>query len=154
MISIADVAITRLSESCCTEYELRLYLQKEFQAQPNVDHHIEFAMQKLKDSELVNDLRLATNLAQRYANKGNRLISQMLRQKGISEEVIERVLSSLDNENVRALSEAQKKLNGQWDRSEKAMTGLHRFLSGRSFSYHVIDSVLGQLSEQRACAIN
>lgn len=154
MISIADVAITRLSESGCTEFELRTYLEKEFPSLPDRNRSIDSTVQQLKESQVINDFRFATNLAQRYANKGNRFIQQMLEQKGIPEEIIERVLSTLDEEDVRALNEARKKLNGNWDRSETAMSSLHRFLSGRSFSYPVIDNVLGQLSGQRACTIN
>eukprot|EP01012_Entosiphon_sulcatum_P029242 TRINITY_DN35593_c0_g1_i1.p1 TRINITY_DN35593_c0_g1~~TRINITY_DN35593_c0_g1_i1.p1 ORF type:complete len:151 (-),score=15.41 TRINITY_DN35593_c0_g1_i1:205-657(-) len=150
MSSIIDVAIKRLSDSSCSEYELRLFLEKEFSGLPNLSSKINAAFKRLKELQLINDLRLASNLAQHYAHKGNRFISQMLEQKGISAESIAKVLSSLENENIRALDVARKKLGGQWDSSEKAMNLLQRFLTGRSFSGAVIQTVIGQLEQSAA----
>ncbi|KTD24596.1 regulatory protein RecX [Legionella maceachernii] len=150
MSSIIDVAIKRLSDSSCSEYELRLFLEKEFSTLPNLGSQINAAFKRLKELQLISDLRLATHLAQHYAHKGNRFISQMLEQKGISEEIITKVLSSLENENVRALDEARKKLGDQWDRSENALNLLHRFLTGRSFSGPAIQTVIGQLEQSAA----
>ncbi|MBA3537967.1 MAG: RecX family transcriptional regulator [Tatlockia sp.] len=154
MSRLIDVAIERLSESCCSEQELRLYLEKEFSFLPDFGFQIDSVIKRVKELQLVNDMRLATYLAQHYAHKGNRFISQILTQKGISEKMISTVLLSLENENVRALDEARKKLGGHWDSSEKATTLLHRFLSGRRFSYAVIDTVIGQLGEQQRCSAN
>ncbi|CDZ76258.1 recombination regulator RecX [Legionella massiliensis] len=154
MSRIIDVAIKRLSDSSCSEYELRRYLEEEFSSMSNLDTCIDSTIKQLRESHLVNDLRLALNLAQRYAHKGNSFITQVLAQKGIAEAAIAAVLQSLENENVRALDEARKKLGGQWDSSEKAMTLLHRFLSGRKFPYAVITTVIRQLGEQRRCSIN
>lgn len=153
MSRLIDVAIERLSESCCSEQELRLFLEKEFASLSDLDVQINSAIKRVKELQLVNDLRLATYLAEHYAHKGNRFISQLLTQKGISEKMISTVLLSLEAENVRALDEARKKLGGSWDRSEKSTNLLQRFLSGRSFSYAVINSVIGQLGEQH-CSVN
>jgi len=146
MSRIIDVAIKRLSESSCSEQELRLFLKVEFVALADLDIQIDSVIARLKELELINDRRLADYLAQHYAHKGNLFISQLLSQKGISDEVIAEVLLSLENENVRALDEARKKLNGHWDSSEKTSTLVQRFLSGRRFSYAVIDRVIGQLA--------
>lgn len=154
MSRILDVAIKRLSDSSCSEYELGLYLKKEFAHVVDSDSQINSTIKQLKESHLVNDLRLATNLAQHYAHKGNGFISQLLMQKGIAEEIISKVLLLLENENARALAAARKKLDGNWDSSEKAMTLLHRFLRGRRFSYAVINAVIGQLGEQKHCSVN
>ena len=149
MSSLIDVAIKRLSERQTSEHELRSYLQTEFADLSDLDTRIESVFKRLKELQLINDSRLATNLAQHYAHKGNRFITQMLRQKGIREDVILNVLLSLDNENVRALDEARKKFDRHWDSSEKAITLLHRFLSGRSFSNTAITTVIGQLGKQK-----
>lgn len=149
MSSLIDVAIKRLSERNTSEQELRMHLEKEFASLHNLDARIDSALKRLKELHFINDLRLATNLAQHYSHKGNRFITQILRQKMITEDVIAKVLLSLDNENVRALDVARRKLNGCWDSSEKAMTLLHRFLSGRSFSHTAITTVIGQLDNQK-----
>lgn len=149
MSRVINVAFNRLSDSSCSEDELRRYLKDEFSSMSNLEGSIDSTIKQLKDSHLINDLRLALNLAQRYAHKGNSFIAQILAQKGIAEATIAAVLLSLENENVRALDEARKKLAGQWDSSEKTMTVLHRFLSGRRFPSAVITSVIRQLGEQR-----
>jgi regulatory protein len=154
MISIMGAAIRRLSERNISKRELRLFLEKEFATLPNLDSCIDAAFKRLQELHLLNDCRLATNIAQHYAHKGNRFISRILKQKGIEEAVITNVLLSLDNENVRALDEARKKLCGHWDNSEKTMITLHRFLSGRSFSYNTINTVMLQLGKQKRYSLN
>lgn len=154
MSRIIDVAIKRLSDSCCSEQELRLFLENEFAGLTDLNFQINSAIKRLKELQLLNDLRLATYLAQHYAHKGNCFISQILAQKGIPESMITKVLMSLENENVRALDVARQKLDGKWDSSEKATNLLHRFLSGRRFSYSVINSVIGQLGKQYSCSAN
>lgn len=154
MISILDVALERISDRCCSQYELRLYLQKEFASLPNLESSINSTFNRLEELELINDMRLATNLAQRYAHKGDRFIRHVLHQKGISEETTDEVLLSLADEDIRALDEARKKLAELWDCSENAMNLLERFLSGRSFSGSVIKAVIGQLGEQQSCSLN
>jgi regulatory protein len=154
MSSIMGAAIRHLSERSISEHELRLYLEKEFASLPNLDSCIDAAFKRLQELHLINDFRLAMNIAQHYAHKGNRFISRILQQKGIEEVVITNVLLSLDNENVRALDEARKKLGGRFDNSEKTMTALHRFLSGRSFSYNTINTVMLQLGKQKRYSVN
>ncbi|MBA2655411.1 MAG: regulatory protein RecX [Tatlockia sp.] len=154
MSCIIDVAIKRLAESSCSESELRLFLEKEFTSQAELKSNINSAIKRLKDLQLLNDLRLATYLAQHYAHKGDCYIAQILSQKGISEATIAEVLLSLENENVRALDVAREKLGNHWDSSEKSTSLLHRFLSGRRFSYAVINSVIGQLGDQYRCSAN
>ena len=148
MSSIMDRAIRYLSERSASEDEVRLYLEKEFEAIPNMNYRIDLALSRLKELHLIDDMQLAKKLAQHYVHKGNRFIYQTLMQKGISKEITAHVLLALDNEHVRALNEARKKLAGNWDSSQKAMTLLHRFLSGRSFSHTTIKNVMSNLAAQ------
>lgn len=148
-MSIIETAISHLSDCSCSERELRRFLEKEFAERPNLDSSIDSAFKHLKKFHLINDARLAMNLAEHYIHKGNRFITHLLTQRGVDEEVITKVLSSLENEHSRALDEARKKIGGHWDSSERTMTLLHRFLSGRSFSHTAIKSAIGQLDNQR-----
>lgn len=154
MSSIIDIAIKRLSEQSTSERELQLFLEKEFANLPDLNIKISAVFKRLHELHLINDQRLAMNLAQHYAHKGDEFIARLLRHKGIAEHIIDTVLLSLDNENERALGEARKKLGVAWDDSEKAMNLLQRFLSGRSFSYTAINTVLGQLGNQNCCYSN
>ena len=154
MSSIIDIAIKRLSEQSTSGRELQVFLENEFAGLPNLETQINSVFKRLHELHLLNDQRLAANLAQHYAHKGDDFISRLLKQKGISEEIIADVLSTLDDENERALGEARKKLGINWDNSEKAMSLLQRFLSGRSFSYAAINTVIGQLGNQNCCYSN
>lgn len=148
-MSIIDFAIRRLSQTNCSEHELRQYLEKEFKALPALDARIDSTIKRLRELEVLNDARLASHLAQHYTHKGNCFIVQLLKQKGIEEIIIDEVLHSLEDEPVRALHEARKKLGYKWHNTENDINELHRFLGGRRFSHTAITSVVGQLENQQ-----
>ncbi len=142
--TIIEVAIKLLSDHNCSEFELVRRLEKEFADLPDVDARIESAVKRLRELHLINDQRLAESLAERYEKKGNRFITQVLKQKGVNDEVIAEALSSLGDEYARALLEARKR-----DESpEKTKNRLYRFLSGRGFSFEIITKVVQQLQNE------
>ncbi|KTD00104.1 regulatory protein RecX [Legionella feeleii] len=114
-----------------------------------LDSRIDAVFKRLNELQLLNDLRLAKNIAQHYAHKGDRFISRLLQQKGFEEIVINQALSSLDNEISRALEEARIKLGATWDNSEQSITLLYRFLSGRGFSESTINAVMKKLNNAK-----
>jgi regulatory protein len=149
MNNIIDVAIRHLSEKNCSEKELRLRLEKNFSELTDLDERIESAITRLRELHLINDARLAESLVRRYAHKGNRFIHQALRQKGVRDDVIDEILATLDDEVVRALDEARKKLRSlHWDNTEKTKAKLSQFLSGRGFSFTAIKSVIEKLEDE------
>lgn len=147
--TIIEVAIKLLSDHNCSEFELVRRLEKEFSDLPDVDARIESAVKRLRELHLINDLRLAESLAERYEKKGNRFITQVLKQKGVNDEVIAGALSSLGDEYARALVETRKKGARKRDESpEKTKNRLFRFLSGRGFSFEAITKVVLQLQDE------
>ena len=149
MSSIIEVAIKLLSDHNCSEHELRRRLEKEFFDLSDVDARIESAIVRLRELHLINDKRLAESLAERYMHKGNRFITQALRQKGVRDEVIVDALGSLGDEYARALDEARRKgSSSSFDNPEKVKTRVFRFLSGRGFSHDTINAVVRQLSNE------
>lgn len=149
MSHVIDVAMKHLSNGNCSERELRLRLEKEFVDLPDVDTCIDSAIMRLRELNLLSDARLADTLAGRYAHKGDRFITQVLRQKGMADELIAEALAVHGGEHARALEASRKKkrsLDGEG--AEKGKTKLARFLSGRGFSYETIDAVLAQLGEE------
>ena len=103
-------------------------------------------MARLAELHLLNDYRLAESLAERYSRKGNRFITQILRQKGVEEEVIAEALEKIGHEYTRALDEARKKgVLIREESPEETKNRLYRFLSGRSFSHETINTVVKEL---------
>lgn len=148
MSSLIDTAVRKLSEQSLSEQALRHQLEAEFAGLSDLDSRIDAVFKRLNELQLLNDLRLAKNMAQHYAHKGDRLISRLLQQKGFKEIVIRQALSSLDNEVSRALEEARMKLGSAWDNSEQSITLLYRFLSGRAFSETTIHAVMDKLGNK------
>lgn len=74
MSQMLSVAIKQLSDRNCSERDLRRYLEKEFLELPELDKCIDESMARLRELHLINDNRLAENIAQRYSHKGNRFI--------------------------------------------------------------------------------
>lgn len=149
MSQMLSVAIKQLSDRNCSERDLRRYLEKEFLELPELDKCIDESMARLRELHLINDNRLAENIAQRYSHKGNRFIAQTLRQKGVSDEVITSVLDSLEDERHRALDEARRKGSRKTGKDlEELKTRLVRFLSGRGFSHDSIKAVIRELSDE------
>ena len=149
MNHLLEVAIKLLSERHHTEHELRQRLEKNFSNHPELDKVIESTINRLKELHLLNDHHTAETLAARYAHKGNRFISQVLHQKGISNEAIHQALQSVGDEYSRAMDEARRKMRGMnSESSEQKKTRLYRFLSGRSFSFDTIKQVCSTLIEQ------
>lgn len=144
MSKIINAAIQHLSDLGCSEHELRIYLKSKFANLPNLDSRINAVFKRLHELKLLNDLRLASNLAQHYAHKGDRFIIQMLKQKGITEQIISQVLDLLEKENIRALDAAREKLSTNISHTNSTNL-LYRFLSGRSFSPASIQTVVGTL---------
>lgn len=108
MNMIISTAIKLLSESNCSERDLRRRLEKECADLPEIDQCIESTIVRLRELHLINDNRLAESFAQRYIHKGNRFITQTLLQKGVGEEVIAAALVNIGDEYSRALDEARK----------------------------------------------
>jgi len=149
MSSPLNAAMKLLSSRPYTERELARQLEKSFADRPDVDALIQSTMKRLNELHLINDRRLAESTAQHYAHKGNRFTIQSLRQRGISDEVIDEVLATVGDEYPRALDEARKKSRGLKDEHpEKAKTRVYRFLSGRGFAHDTIRVVCNQLGRE------
>lgn len=143
MANLIGVAIQYLAERSCSEEELMEYLIASHGHNTDAKQHISEAMSYLLEHNMLNDLRLAEQIAVRYANKGNRFIHKMLKQRKISEPAIAHALSIIPDEKKRALEALRYKMNGLdvHDKREIKQT-LLRFLKGRQFCLNVIKQVI------------
>lgn len=150
MPNIINLAIDHLSKKSCSEAELREYLATECHDPSSGQEPIDKAIAYLKEHHLINDLRVAEQLALRHEHKGNRFITQILQQRHIAEAVIKQTLLNIADEKTRALAEGRKKISTLAHLGlEETKTALARFLSGRQFSLNTINSVIEKLTSRR-----
>ncbi|MBA2710089.1 MAG: RecX family transcriptional regulator [Tatlockia sp.] len=93
MKSVFDTALKELSAHNYSALELSRFLEKEFASLVDVDNQVATTLARLRELHLLHDARVAESLAYRYAHKGNRFITQTLRLKGISAEIIKEALA-------------------------------------------------------------
>lgn len=118
---------------------------------------IETVIQKLKRQKLVDDTsfaRLWAENRQSFSPRSRRLIRLELKQKGLSEEVIDTAVTDID-EDETAWQAAQKKLRGL-DRADfqtfRRKLGDH--LRRRGFGYEVISGVVNRAWQEKQSAEN
>lgn len=148
MTTLLDTALKLLSARPLSERELTRLLEREFSAHPDLDQAIEATLARLRDLHVLNDHRLAESLSHRYRHKGNRFIRTVLKQKGLSDEVIEQTLVECGDEYERALEALHKKLYSVYRTpDDKSKARLYTFLSSRGFSQAVIHQAIKALYE-------
>lgn len=148
MTTLFDAALKHLSSRHCSEHELHRILEKEFSAHPDLENAMSQTLARLRELHLINDERIAESLSLRYRHKGNRFIRNVLRQKGLSDELIEQTLAQCGDEYERALEVLHKKLYSIYRTpDEKTKSRLYSFLSSRSFSHEVIQQAINNLQE-------
>ncbi|HHF7349611.1 TPA: regulatory protein RecX [Legionella feeleii] len=148
MTTLFDAALKHLSSRHCSERELCRFLEKEFSSHPDLENAITQTIARLRELHLINDERIAESLSLRYRHKGNRFIRNVLRQKGLSDELIEKTLAQCGDEYERALEVLHKKLYSIYRTPDKkTMSRLYSFLSSRGFSQDVIHQAINNLQE-------
>lgn len=140
-----------------SEKEIRDYLKKKIQKFNDIDASIiDVIIHKLKEQRFLNDLEFAKMWVRsrtEFKPKGKYLVKQELRQKGVSQDIIDEVLGS----DVRSQSEEDlaKDLLERKRKKYEAMDPMERFqkagsmLARRGFSLDAIraaiDGVFGKM---------
>jgi regulatory protein len=107
----------------------------------------------LQDNKFLNDSEFAkafVNYRLRSNPRGKFLLKKELQVKGISKDIIEKVLASIsENDNLQnALDLAHKKANRLKETDKfKKKAKIQRFLSSKGYSWEIITKVLTKLSE-------
>ncbi len=130
-----------------SEAEIRIHLNKR-----DIDERVlDDVIDRLQRSGLVNDRRFATNWVENrieFRPRGRRALSYELRQRGISEEIIQETLDQINDEELAyqaAIKKAKKFQSLEWDDYRKKMSG---FLSRRGFSYDITSPTLKRIWEE------
>jgi len=115
------------------------------------DKEKEKIIKNLKEEKLIDDLEFARwflEQRQTFRPKGSYALRQELRQKGINEEIIDRVLPGKKEElklAKKALAKAEKKYASFWGREKKEK--LIAYLRRRGFSWEVVKKAVDEREE-------
>lgn len=124
-----------------SEAEIRIHLNK----RDINESVIKDVIDRLLRSGLVDDRRFAANWVENrleFRPRGRRALFYELRQKGISEEIIQETLDSINDEELAyqaAIKKAKNYQSLEWDDFRKKMLG---FLSRRGFSYDITPTIM------------
>ncbi len=140
-------ALNFLSYRVRSEKEVRQNLKKHKYDQAVIDEIIE----RLVRGKLVDDQNFAELWVENrseFRPRGSRMLRSELRQKGISDRMIEGALSDLDETNL-ALKAARKKSRRYRDlEQDEFRKKLYGFLARRGFHYGVISEVVPIIWEE------
>lgn len=142
-------ALKLLSYRPRSQAELERKLREDEVAEPVIETVIE----RLRAGGMVNDGVFAHNWVESrvtFHPRGRRVLAMELRQKGISDEIIEQALAETGDENELARQAAEKyarRLQGQdWETFYKRLTG---FLIRRGFNYGTAAPIVRDLWDKQ-----
>ena len=120
------------------------------------ESQIEETIERLLRNNLVNDQEFAQLWVENrseFRPRGAYALRMELRQKGLSDDIIDPVLNNLNEEELAykaALQRGNRLKNYEWNDFRKKMSG---FLSRRGFSYQLISDTVTQIWEELGAGI-
>lgn len=113
---------------------------------------IDLVIDKLKQQKFIDDIEFTkwwVDQRTRIKPKGSRLIKFELKQKGISDELIENSNLGIKNDFEKALELAQKRMPRYRNETPKKIyEKMGRFLSSKGFDWDIIKKVIDQVLEK------
>ncbi|MDP2632828.1 MAG: RecX family transcriptional regulator [Candidatus Curtissbacteria bacterium] len=157
---LTDLATNFLSYRPRSEKEVSDYLIKKLAVYENIKFAqasqsplLEKVIEKLKKYKYINDVEFASWFTQsrnRSRPKGSMQIMAELRQKGISQEIIENTLKSSPNEVDLAKAALSKKVERWQNLGESQFKKkVYQFLTSRGFGFETIREVFAILKNLR-----
>ncbi len=139
-----DKALTHISASMKTEREVRDYLRRKGYLQDVCDYVVE----KMKGYGFLDDAAYAQAYAESAGKKkGKRLIAAELARKGVSDEVVEAALSSLEGEEEGAKRTLEKYMRGKTPDKE-TLSKAYRHLLSKGYDYETARVALEGLKDE------
>lgn len=160
LAKLTDLAANFLSYRQRSEKEIRDYLIKKIALKEGVKYAeakenvlIEKVLEKLKKYAYINDEEFAKAWFEsrlRAKPKGIRLIKLELKQKGVSDEIIEKVTQRKINQKDLALKALEKKLK-IWQKLDKLTLKkkIYQYLAYKGFDFETIAEVFALLVKKR-----
>lgn len=135
-------AVKYMGTNLKTAKQLRDYLKKK-DYNPST---IEFVLSKMYEYNYIDDENYARAYILTYSNKYGKLkLKLQLKQKGVSEEIIDNLIANLDCSSIDSV--AQKYLKNK-DLSYENCQKLSRFLYSRGYEFDDINSCINRLKER------
>lgn len=108
---------------------------------------VDAVIARLKEVYLLDDARMAQAVGRQYKDRGNRFITQKLREKGLSAEEEAAALEDLPDELDRALAAGEKKLRSIRTLEPRAQAQkLYQHLALRGFGGSIVQKAVRQLT--------
>lgn len=146
-IRCKESALRIIERNYKTEKEVRDKLKLKGYEDDDIDSSIEF----LKNYNFLNDYNYTKAFIKDKINiQGSQKIKYNLIKKGISKEIVQEQLSSInkDDEKITALNLAKKKLNiiNKSENDEYKISGkLYRFLISKGYGYDIVKEVVKEV---------
>ena len=137
-------ALSYMTKNLKTEQQLKNYLyEKMFDSQV-----VEIVVNRLKQNGIVDDKNYAKLFVESYKNKKGKLaINQLLKQKGINQNIINEVLSNFASSKDVIKNMAEKYLKNK-PADKKTYSKLYNYLMGKGFTYTEIKEALNTSYDQ------
>ena len=143
-LTALDKALKHISVSMKTEKEIRLFLRRK----GYLEDVAEYVLEKMKDYGYVDDETYAASYVEGASKrKGSRLLQLELRQKGVDEEIIDSVLSSLEDETLSARRCLEKYMRGK-PFDEATLKKAYRNLLSKGFDYDTCKQAIESLKDE------
>lgn len=128
-----------------TEKELREKLRDGFYPEPLIDE----AISVMASYHFIDDVDYAARYVELNGHKkSKRMITYELRDKGISEYIIEEVTADLDEVQFNVLENLMiKKCNGKNLNDTKEVNKIYRYFLGKGFKFEEISGIIDRLKE-------
>jgi regulatory protein len=138
-------ALKYISRKKCSQKMVEEYLKEKGFGQKPTD----YAVNKLKDYRYIDDMEYACCYVNWYgAQKGRKKIACELKNKGISEEIIQNLSKDDDSEIECCAAAAQKFIKDNDIKDIKIRQKVIRHLMYKGFEYEIIKSALFKLGEE------
>ena len=137
-------AVGQLAQRMRSQKEIEQYLQKK----GFLDQTITQTISKLCDYGYINDAEFAAELVRSYPNLGPRAIQQKLFQKGVSQTIINKLLSNQnsDQEEQKATEIAKKYLKTRIN-SKNIAQKLNNYIISKGFSFELASKITKELTK-------
>lgn len=143
-LTALDKALKHISVTMKTEKEIRDFLKQK----GYLDGVSDYVLEKMKDYGYVNDETYAASYAESASKrKGKRLIRLELIQKGVDGQIIDSMLSSLDDETESAKRCLEKYLRGKTF-DEATLKKAYRNLLSKGFDYDTAKQAVESLKNE------
>ena len=143
-LTALDKALKHISVSMKTEKELRIFLKQK----GYLEDVCNYVLEKMRSYGYVDDETYAASYTEGASKrKGSRLIQLELRQKGVEEEIIHSVLSTLDDETESAKRCLEKYLRGK-PLDDATLKKAYRNLLSKGFDYDTCRQAIESLKDE------